>query len=215
MRKRAEDEIHQSMNEHLSRVNLATKALMRAVIAWKEDDFEALDREVGNISAEENAADKILADMWLELTKGNLKPKLRADILTFIKRADEVAGYAKRAGMNMLILHKIRVPEHVFEEIEKMAELVDMCSNKLIKAISSFRQDIQRTLDITTEISFLEHQVDGLYSRLKNHYFEYEKFSDNFAGLILFDHAMRDLENAANAAEDAADVLKSIVISEI
>jgi uncharacterized protein Yka (UPF0111/DUF47 family) len=57
--------------------------------------------------------------------------------------------------------------------------------------------------------------VDGLYSRVKNHYFEYENFSDNFAGLILFDHAMRDLEEAANSAEDAADVLKSIVISEI
>jgi predicted phosphate transport protein (TIGR00153 family) len=215
LRKRAEDEIYQSMNEHLSRVNLATQALMRAVQAWKENDFKTLDREIDNVSAEENAADKILADMWLELTKGNLKPKLRADILTFIKRADEVAGYAKRAGKNMLILHQVKLPEHIFEEIEKMVELVGMCAKKLIDALTSFRNDLQRTVDITTEISFLEHQVDGLYSRVKNHYFEYENFSDNFAGLILFDHAMRDLEEAANSAEDAADVLKSIVISEI
>lgn len=215
LRKQAEEEIHQKMNDHLARIHLTTQSLMRAVKAWQKHDFPKLDREVGIMSAEENAADKILADMWLELTKGALKSKLRSNILTFVKRADEVAGYAKRAGMNILILHKLNVPNHVFEEIIKACELVNMCAEKLIEALSTYRNEVQRTVDITTEISFLEHQVDGLYSRLKNHYFDYKNYSDNFAGLIIFDHAMRDIEDAANAAEDAADVLKSIVISDI
>ena len=215
LRKRAEDVMNDKMTEHLSRVQLVTKSLMRATEAWRKGKFESMDREVGIMSAEENAADKILAEMWLELTKGALKSKLRADILTFIKRADEIANNCKRAGINFQILHKIKVPDHIFEEIEKAVELVDMSTVKLAEALSIYRKDIQRTIDLTSEISFLEHQVDGLYTRLKNHYFEYSEFNENFAGLVIFDHAMKDIELAANAAEDAADVLRSIVISEV
>lgn len=215
LRKRAEDDMQQKMSEHLSRIQLATNALTRAVAAWRKGNFAVLDREVGNISAEENAADRLLAEMWLELTKGALKSKLRSNILTFVKRSDEVANYAKRVGQNILILHKLKLPDHIFDEIEKVVELINMAVEKLAEALLIYRKDIHRTVDITSEISFLEHQVDGLYSRLKNHYFDYSKFSDNFAGLIIFDHAMRDLENAANSAEDASDVLRSIVISDI
>jgi predicted phosphate transport protein (TIGR00153 family) len=215
LKKRAEEEIHRRMAEHLSRVQIATKALMRASKAWKAHDFADLDKEVGIVGAEENAADRLLAEMWLELTKGALKSKLRSNLLTFVKRADEVANYAKRAGENFLILHNLKLPDHIFDEILKACELIHMAAEKLGEALNIYRKDIQRTIDITTEISFLEHQVDGLYSKLKNHYFDYHKYSDNFAGLVIFDHAMRDLEKAANSAEDASDVLRSIVIQDV
>ena len=215
LRKRAEDEIHSKMANHLTRVLLVTKSLMRAVAAWRAGNFTDLDREVGNMSAEENAADKLLADMWLELTKGTLKSKLRSNILTFIKRADEIANHCKRVGINALILHKVKIPGHIFDEIEKACEIINMATEKLAEALSVYRKDIQRTVDITTEISFLEHQVDGLYTHLKHHYFDYQKTNDNMGGLIIFDHAMKDIEHAANAVEDASDVLRSIVISEI
>lgn len=214
-RKSAEQEIQNKMTEHLSRVQLVTRALTRAFKAWYDGKFTDLDREIGIMSAEENAADKLLADMWLELTKGALKPKLRADILTFIKRVDEVANNAKRAGINVQIMHEVKLPKHIFEEIMKSCELLNMAVDKLAEALSIYRKDIQRTIDLTTEISFLEHQMDGLYTRLKNHYFEYKDYAENFAGLIIFDHAMKDIELAANAAEDASDVLRSIVISEV
>ncbi len=215
LRKRAEDEMHQKMANHLSRIQIGTKALLRVVIAWRNKKLIELDKEVGIVGAEENAADQLLAEIWLELTKGTLKSKLRSNILTFVKRVDEIANYAKRAAENILILHKLELPDHIFDEIEKVCELINIATNKLAEALLIYRKDIQRTVDITTEISFLEHQVDGLYSRLKNHYFEYHKYSDNFAGLVIFDHAMKDLEKAANSTEDASDVLRSIVISEV
>ncbi len=215
LRRDSEEEIHQKMNQHLAKIHQATQTLIRAVKAWKENDTTTLDLEVGNITAEENAADKILADIWLELTKGNLKSKLRSDILTFIKRADEVAGCAKRACNNFLIIHNVKLPEHIFEEILKSCELVDLCIEKLKEALTIYREDIRRTVDLTTEISFIEHQVDGLYSRLKNHYFDFKGISDNFATLVIFDHAIREIEKAANSAEDASDALRSIIISEI
>lgn len=215
VRKDYEEKIHQKMNQHLEKIHQATQTLNRAVKAWKQNDTASLDLEVGNITAEENAADKILADIWLELTKGSLKSKLRSDILTFVKRADEVAGCAKRASNNFLILHNLKLPENIFEEISKACELIELCVEKLIEALTVYRKDIKRTVDLTTEINFLEHQVDGLYSRLKSHYFDFPEISDNFASLVIFDHAIREIEKAANSAEDAADALKSIVISEI
>ncbi|MBN1329143.1 MAG: DUF47 family protein [Candidatus Heimdallarchaeota archaeon] len=214
-RKRAEEEIHKKMEEHAGRVQLSTKSLMRAVNAWKENNFAALDREVGIIRAEENSADHLLADIWLDLTKGALKSKLRSNILTFVKRTDEVANFAKRAAENMLILYKIKLPDEIFKSISKACELIHMCTQKLAEALSIYRKDIHRTIDLTTEISFLEHQVDGLYSRLKNQYFQFQQITDNFAALIIFDHGMRDIEKAANSAEDASDVLRSIVIGEV
>ena len=215
LRKRAEDDMHQKITNHLARIRIATKALMRCVKAWRKQKFTELDKEVGIVGAEENAADHLLSEIWLELTKGNLRSKLRGNILTFVKRVDEIANYSKRAAENFLILHKLKLPDHIFDEIEKACELINMATDKLAEALSIYRKDIQRTVDLTSEISFLEHQVDGLYSRLKNHYFEYNKYSDNFAGLVIFDHAMKDLEKAANSAEDASDVLRSIVISEV
>ncbi|MHA1198394.1 MAG: DUF47 domain-containing protein [Candidatus Heimdallarchaeaceae archaeon] len=215
VRKDSEEDIHQKMNQHLAKIHQATQTLIRAIEAWKINDTATLDREVGTITAEENAADKILADIWLELTKGNLKSKLRSNILTFIKRSDEVAGCAKRACNNFLIIHNVKLPEHILEEIAKACELVNLCVEKLIEALSVYRKDVRRTVDLTTEISFIEHQVDGLYSRLKGHYFEFTEISDNFATLVIFDHAIKEIEKAANSAEDASDALRSIVISEI
>ena len=215
LRKESEEEIYQKMNQHLAKIHEATQVLIQAVNAWNNSDTALLDSEVGNITAIENSADKILADIWLVLTKGNLKTKLRSEILTFVKKADEVAGCSKRACSNFLILHNLKLPEHIFGEISKSCELVNLCVEKLIEALSMYRDDIRRTIDFTTEISFIEHQVDGLYSRLKKHYFDINEISDNFANLIIFDHAIREIEKEANAAEDASDALRSIVISEL
>ena len=56
LRKRAEDDIQKKMEEHIGRIQLAAKALISAVKAWRKGDFAGLDREVGIISAEENTA---------------------------------------------------------------------------------------------------------------------------------------------------------------
>ncbi|MBD3189129.1 MAG: DUF47 family protein [Candidatus Heimdallarchaeota archaeon] len=215
LRRQAEGEIKEKMAEHLSRIHLATKALTRAIGAWRKHDLATLDTEVGYIAAEENAADRLLAEMWLELAKGNLKSKLRSNIITFIKRADEIAGFVKRAGENFLILHEIPIPNHIFDEIEKACEFIEMCAEKLVEALKLYKDDVRRTVDLTTEISFLEHQIDGLYSQLKNHYFDFQQFSDNFGTIVIFDHAIQDIERAANSAEDAGDVLRSMAIGEI
>ena len=54
-RKDAEEEIHQKMNQHLSKIQLATQSLIKAVEVWQKSDVANLDFETGNIAAEEHA----------------------------------------------------------------------------------------------------------------------------------------------------------------
>ncbi|MBD3191828.1 MAG: DUF47 family protein [Candidatus Heimdallarchaeota archaeon] len=213
--KQQEKDLHQKMTDHLSRIHSATKALLSAVDAWRNHDLSTLDREAGEISNAEDAADRILSEIWLDLAKGSLPTKLQSNIVTFMKRADEVADNAKKASYNFLILHEFSFSEHIYQAVYKACELLHKCSERLIEALEIYRRDIEQTIDLTTEISSLEHQIDALYSQLKHHYFDLHEFTDNFATLLIFDHAIQDIEQAANSAEDAADVLHSIVIGEL
>ncbi|MEA2070052.1 MAG: DUF47 family protein [Asgard group archaeon] len=213
--RQTEKEVHTKMADHLSKILTSTKSLQKAVEAWNQKDLPKLDHEVGVISEAEDAADQILAEIYLDFAKGKLKSKLQTNILNFISHADDIINYTKRAVHNFLILQNCELPEKIFEIIKKQCQLLHQCSEKLSEALDIYREEIDKVIDLTSEISTLEHEIDGIYTQLKTLYFDLHEFTENSALLVVFDHAIQDIEKATNAAEDAADILQSIVIGNV
>jgi uncharacterized protein Yka (UPF0111/DUF47 family) len=81
--------------------------------------------------------------------------------------------------------------------------------------LSIYRDNVDQTISLTTEIQTIEHEIDELYRELKQSYFDFPEFTSNYALLTIFDHAVQDIEKAANATEDAGDILHSIVIGNL
>ena len=53
--------------------------------------------------------------------------------------------------------------------------------------------------------------MDDLYAQFKTGYFEIEKAFNSTAAMIILDHAIRDIEECADRAEDAIELLAELV----
>jgi predicted phosphate transport protein (TIGR00153 family) len=214
-RRETDKELQKRMEDHLAQILIATSSLEKVVEAWQEKDLPKLDQEVSKINEAENAGDRILSEIWLDFAKGSLKSKLQSNIINFITEADDVINHTKRAVNNFLIIQNLELPQEIYETIKKECQLLHQCVEKLSEGLAIYREDIKKIIDLAAEISSLEHQIDGIYTQLKTLYFDLHKFAGNVPLLVIFDHAMRDLEKATNSAEDAADILHSIVLGTV
>ncbi|MHA2275477.1 MAG: hypothetical protein ACXAC2_06910, partial [Candidatus Kariarchaeaceae archaeon] len=80
------------------------------------------------------------------------------------------------------------------------------------KAVNSIPNgDAEYINSIARSIDKHEDKMDNLYAEFKIGYFEIEKVFNSTAAMIILDHAIRDIEECADRAEDAIELLAELI----
>ncbi len=158
----------------------------------------------------ERQADELRRDLLERLSEGMFLPADRADLVHLVERVDDVADYANGAA-RLVVVFREAPPEPLREGITKFGGLLLQATQQLADALDKLTEgDRRAALELCTAVERAEEEADALKASLYKQLFA----MDLPAGtLLLLRDLIDSMENTADKAEDAADLLRVLAVS--
>lgn len=168
------------------------------------DNYENVEVRVEKLKEIEHKGDDMTHAILVKLNQTFITPFDREDIHALASALDDVLDFVHAAG-ERLVMYKIpRTPGAVSE----LAGVVIRQAQQLQKAVSMLEKH-ENVLESCVEINRLENEADRIARGALATLFEKEKDPIN---LIKMKELIEVLETATDKAEDAANVLESVVL---
>jgi uncharacterized protein len=174
--------------------------LLKAIL----DDFENVEVRVKQLKDLEHKGDDMTHGVLVKLNQTFITPFDREDIHQLASKLDDVIDYVYAAGERLVMYKILSAPPAVSE----LAGVIIRQADQLSKAVSMLEKH-DNVLEICVEINRLENEADQIGRAALAALFEREKDPIN---LIKIKELIEVLETATDKAEDAANVLESVVL---
>jgi predicted phosphate transport protein (TIGR00153 family) len=175
--------------------------LMKALL----ENFQDVPAQVSRLKDIEHRGDEMTHAVITKLNQTFITPFDREDIHRLASSLDDVLDLLNAAG-DRLIVYKI---DAVPRESAVLAGLILQQSEELARAVSILEKQHQRVLQHCVEINRLENEADRVTRDAVGKLFEYER---DPIQLIKIKELYEVLELATDKAEDAANVLESVIL---
>ena len=211
-RKRRGSRAMQQTREHAKKVEDALVELDNAIAGMmagkKPQAMEAIKR----LDINETAADSIEDDIFEEISKGDMDPSARGDLMRLIRRVDSAADWAKAGSRNLEILIEIRarIKPILWMRFKEVTKLNVDSGRVLRQSLEALGVSDARVLRGRKEIDRFERQVDVLYYDLKK---EMLRAVDDPKAVVVLNDFLTALENASDSCAAAAEMLFIMVVS--
>jgi predicted phosphate transport protein (TIGR00153 family) len=189
-----------------SEFNEAVKSRSRGEVGSHGDVLHKYDDE----------ADRARKRIEGELTKGELPPKIREDLLHLTRRLDATMFHCKDASKDLEILAQgpVKVPEGLWAYYKKLSAKLLECVSAMKKMIISLIQaKTEEAEQYVEEVEKTEHDVDELHVKTKLAFSDYDKAIPTSVFLTLYD-LLKEIEDAADSCENTADQVRMVLIRE-
>ncbi len=207
--RKKEKQVNQDIKKHLLVVIDTVKSMVDAVDAYLKGKTEESDSRAYATHNLESKADelrrKIIADMY----KGAFFPSIREDLINYLARQDKVADSAESC-CDFLIAQKPRVPEEFSSDILNIARLSYEAVIPLKKAVENYFQDNEAVRAAIHTVNCKEENADTVEWHLTEKIFLSKDLS--LAEKIHLREFVYHLVHISDLAEDAADMLESVII---
>jgi predicted phosphate transport protein (TIGR00153 family) len=211
-RKRRGSRAMQQTREHAKKVEDALVELDNAIAGMmagkKTQAMEAIKR----LDINETAADSIEDDIFEEISKGDMDPSARGDLMRLIRRVDSAADWAKAGSRNLEILieTRARIKPILWMRFKEVTKLNVDSGRVLRQSLEALGVSDARVLRGRKEIDRFERQVDVLYYDLKK---EMLRAVDDPKAMVVLNDFLTALENASDSCAAAAEMLFIMVVS--
>lgn len=209
--KRGED-VLKMVEDHLELTKNAVSSLYRLVesVSEERDDVKQLYDSVSGLEME---ADDLRRKMVDELTKGEMFPEERGDLMELVRAVDWIADWSKEAGRILIIIPFQKAPEEMKKAAQNMCKANLDCVIVLAKCIHElYTQNPKEALNLANQVELLEEELDELYSIARGYLatMEFPEFSTG--ALILLNMFLDALETVADWCENTADIVRAVAI---
>lgn len=196
--------------EHLNKVVEVAELLREALRHFCAGELDRARAVHDRIFNAEREADELRRDLMELLSEGLFLPADRADLMHLVERADDVADYANGSA-RLIVVFREPPPEPLKESIMKFGDLLAQAAKQLSEALEKLASgDRRATLDLCATVERSEEEADALKASLYKQLFA----MDLPAGtLLLLRDLIDSMENTADKAEDAADLLRVLTVS--
>lgn len=198
------------MQRHLSITMAIVEDLGKAVDAAVKKNREEMRKYVERITNGEKEADSLRRKFMDELSRGELSPTDREDLMHLMKRVDMVADWSRESTRLLNVLPMENVPESLQNACVKMVEGDKECAIALRKCIEKMMDNPKEALKAADEVERKEEMVDETHENSRRLLVKEEALKAGVAVLIgqLFD----SLETVADSCEDACDQVRVIIV---
>jgi len=209
--KRGED-VLVMVEKHLELTKNAVISLHKMVEHAAESNLDQCKTDFLDLSRMEMEADELRRNMVEELTKGEMFPEERDDLMELVRAVDWIADWSKEAGRILNSIPFEKAPDEIKIETMNMVKANVDCVEVLAKAIRSLPKDSMKALSLADEVEMLEETVDDLYGEVRSHFatLEFPEFSTG--SLILLNEFFDAIETVADWCENTADIVRAIAV---
>jgi predicted phosphate transport protein (TIGR00153 family) len=168
-------------------------------------DYKDVTEGVQKVKDIEHKGDDLTHAVLIKLNQTFITPFDREDIHRLASSIDDVLDYVNSAA-DRLIMYKIKaVPNAAIE----LASIIVRQSDELSKAVHLLEKNPQKILEYCVEVNRLENEADTVSRDAIGKLFDNEM---NPIHLIKIKELLEVLETATDKAEDAANVLETVVL---
>jgi predicted phosphate transport protein (TIGR00153 family) len=168
-------------------------------------DYKDVPVSVQKIKDIEHKGDDMTHAVVIKLNQTFITPFDREDIHALASALDDVLDYINSAADRLLMYKITSTPSAAL----KLADVIVRQSDELSKAVSLLEKNQQKVLEHCVEVNRLENEADAVARDAIGHLFQDEK---DPIQLIKIKELLEVLETATDKAEDAANVLETVIL---
>lgn len=166
-----------------------------------------------SVSQLEMRADALRRAMVEELTKSEIFPEERSDLMELVRAVDWVADWAKEAGRILVIIPFDKAPDEMKQAALSMCKANVDCVSVLGDCVQSLHEkNPTKALNLADKVEILEEEIDELYSTAREHLADLEYPGFSLGALILLNEFLDALETVADWCENTADIVRAIAV---
>jgi predicted phosphate transport protein (TIGR00153 family) len=200
------------VEEHLKLTQDAVSDLYRMVEA-SASGLEKNSKDLfESVSRLEMRADALRREMVEELTKSEMFPEEREDLMELVRAVDWVADWSKEAGRILIIIPFEKAPEEMKEAAQNMCRANVDCVTVLGRCIKALPEKPMEAISLANEVELLEEELDELYSVARAHLATLEFPGFSMGALILLNMFLDALETVADWCENTADIVRAVAV---
>lgn len=199
---------HRQMTVALDTVNDLERALKAALAGDKETAKTTIER----LFVVEEEIDGLRRTVFEELTRGNLSPKDREDIMNLVKNLDGMADRVKDSARDVLVLLDADIPKEVWKAFTDMSSAVVRTAAMLRESLRSLGEDNSRARAMSEKVEEEENKVDKKHLETKSLLLRYGE-EINPAALLILKDLLDSMEEAADRCADTGDYIRVLTVS--
>jgi predicted phosphate transport protein (TIGR00153 family) len=208
--KRRETKALRTIQRHLSLTIGIVEDLEEAIVAAVENDEKEMRNCIERVEKTENEADSLRRRVMDEVSKGELAPSDRVDLMDLIKRVDMVADWSRESTRVLGAIQMEQVPGSVKDEFIEMVRGVKQCTFSLQKCVNKMMTKPEEALQAADEVEREEEKVDEIHEEARKLLGKEELPRAGVA--VLISQLFEALEMIADACEDACDQVRVIMV---
>jgi len=200
------------VEKHLEFTETAVSHLYSMVDAAAENREEDSEASFLNLSKMEMEADALRRDMVEELTKSEMFPEERDDLMELVRAVDWVADWSREAGRILDLIPFEKAPGEMKEAAMNMCKANRECVSVLARCVKVLPKDKSEAISLANEVEMLEEDMDELYSIARRHLATLEFPGFTVGALILLNEFLDALETVADWCENTADIVRAVAV---
>jgi predicted phosphate transport protein (TIGR00153 family) len=208
--RRRETKALATIQRHLALTTGIVDDLERAIVAAIKDDGKEMLRCIERVTSSEKEADSLRRKVMDEVSKGELSPMDRVDLMDLIKRVDMVADWSRESTRILGAIPLENVPNIIKEEFMEMVKSVKECAFSLQKCVNKMMTRPEEALQAADAVEREEEKVDDIHEKARGLLGKEDLPKAGVA--ILVSELFEALEMIADSCEDACDQVRVIMV---
>jgi predicted phosphate transport protein (TIGR00153 family) len=208
--KRRETKALETIQRHLALTTSIVEDVGNAMEAAVRNDQKELQRCTQRVSSNEKEADRLRRQVMDEISKGELAPVDRVDLMDLVKRVDMVADWSRESTRVLNAIPMEYVPDSIKTEFVDMVNSVKECTASLRKCVDKIMTAPEEALQAADAVEREEEKVDDLHEQARRLLGKEDLPRAGVA--VLISQLFEALEMIADACEDACDQIRIIMV---
>jgi predicted phosphate transport protein (TIGR00153 family) len=208
--KRRETKALATIQRHLALTTGIVEDLEKAIMAAIKSEEKEMCIYIERVASNEREADALRRKVMDEVSKGELSPVDRADLMDLVKRVDMVADWSRESTRVLGAIPMEHVPKSIKDEFVEMVKSVKECVASLQKCVNKMMTKPEEALKAADDVEREEEKVDDIHEKAR---MLIGKEDIPRAGVaVLVSQLFEAIEMIADACEDTCDQVRVIMI---
>lgn len=208
--KRREKNALATVQRHLALTMEIVQDLEKAAVAATEHNDEEMRRSIERVTTGEREADALRRKVMDEISKGELSPIDREDLMELVKKVDMVADWSRESTRILGATPMQHVPKPIKIELLEMVKSVKECAGSLQKCVNKMMTRPEEALQAADVVERDEEKIDDIHERARILIANEDIPKAGVA--VLISQLFEAIEMIADSCEDACDQVRIIMV---
>ncbi|MEM3626958.1 MAG: DUF47 family protein [Candidatus Bathyarchaeia archaeon] len=208
--KRRETQALSIVQRHLALTVGIVEDLEKAIMAAIKNDKKEMWACIERVTRSEREADSLRRKVMDELSKGELPPIDRVDLMDLVKRVDMVADWSRESTRVLGAIPMDHVTNPIKEAFTEMVKSIKECVSSLQKCVNKMMTKPEEALQAADAVEREEEKVDDIHEKARALLGTENLPSAGVA--VLVSQLFESIEMIADSCEDACDQVRIIMV---